>query len=1039
MNRNLALLALTGVLTLAACSGGGSTPAADACATANTCSVTVNLSGVSSAQFDVTVNGTTTRQTLTNGQKLPVSNTGTVTLSPVAQTGFTTPSAQSTTISSTNLTPTLSFAYTAVVTNPNPNPGNTGATIAITSPANGDAPAAGNTLVKFNTTGALTNITCSVNGGAAVNATVGSTGGFCVLPLTAGPATITVSGTDSNGKTVSSNVVVTVPATGGSTVNITPGFNPGQQITAVNNGSVNYADPAFANGAWRIIPQQIDATGITPVYYVRGTVGIDVGPSTATRVELFVSNTSNGPARFYLYDGAPKANAVQFDSNVLNGDQGLVRYLVTRTYLAGQPVQTSSFPFIVDNTAPQPADPELDSAGGTNDRFIADLRGVKDLNFARGTVINYLSNTDLRDREGPLPSGIDRVTYYYVPATNNSKIPALPNSLNRVAAIKANATKTRVAEDAGANGKYQVSYDSVAEKEAEGATYYIYAVITDQLGNEVDSTYFQKISFDNVAPRVGAGLRDTSALPFASCDPQQYISDWFAFSQTASDGGVGFVAASEGSSVNNSVSLDAIAVPLTGVVGLNGIVSTINGVGGEYDSNLIADGRYQVNARVADLLGNTVDPKDLQQVTIDNTDPAVNFVSPAPGELVASGTQVRANTQLTETGAGIDPSRTVLMWNDFTDPSRTRTNGYVGGPVEFAKGNNALWRALAPNDTTGNVHLQQLAVDCAGNASIGTRTVQVKPTAQVNSAHLPTFGKWDVYQYEATPNYTQPVQAILHRFNGDDNFIDLTGSAQGLFTADVALPNTTTRAGSGSQIDEVNFYRKISNTSWDQIVAYLTGQFPDGTTNATINYAAMTLDPSIRRQGQRLANERQLQWVGITDETFLQSGADTATPLLNIVPTQTSSNFYRMTANYKNLEHGVSGIYSIVTDTFGMYSYTADFESSYSVRNTTAASTLAATFAAGDVVNLDFAFGSKQDLIAKAAGAGYHLQGSVDGVNFVDLDALTTWTPANVAAGTSTLRVSYSVPAAPKYRTFRVRLSSGVDVFYSDAFTLNIQ
>ncbi|WP_135229161.1 Ig-like domain-containing protein [Deinococcus fonticola] len=1047
MKKNVALMALTGILTLASCT---QTDPADKTnpvvnLTANPTSL-AKEGGTTTLTASASDNVAVTKvEFYRDGAKIGEDTTSPFTyVDTLAANATTSTKSYSYTAkafdAAANSATSSAVAVTVAATTGGPPPitEGEGYSLAITSPTPGQT-VTGNSVQLTYTYSGLTDLQCGVDGSLKAPTNPGSASGACTVDLSGvanGPVKLVVTGKDSKGTVRTAFVTVTKAVTN-PTPNITPAFNPEQQITdtAGTNG-VDYTKPAFAQGAWRIIPQQIDDSGYTPVVYARGKVWVDAGPSSASRVELWVSNTSNGPARLYLYDGAPKSKAVMFDTNQLNGDQGKVLYLVTRTY-SGSSVKTSSFAFIVDNSAAEPADPEIDKGTGTNDRFIRDLRGVKDANWARGTIINYISNNDLKDMAGPLPSGVDRVTFYYVPKSKYNLINALPNTLGRVAQIKSNATKSRAVEAAGPDGKWLTTYDSVAEKDVEGATYYIYAVITDQLGNEVDSTYFQKVSFDNFAPAVSANLRDTSPYPYASCAPTKYISDWFKFDvQGASDKGVGFVAVDETLAPNNVISLDGVSVTLTGPV-VNGVVPTIVGpAANEYDSNLVSDGNYKLNARVSDLLGNTVD-QQIGDFVIDNTDPAVNFVSPLPGQTMTSGDQVRVNAQVTETGAGVDPNRTVMMWNDYANnaPSvvRTRANGYIGAPVEFAKGSDALWRAMAPDNFNQNVDLVNLVVDCAGNATIGTRTVNVNPRVPVSAAKLPLLGQWDTYKYGSVPVYTLPTQTVLHNFFGDDGIVDFTGGVDGLFTADIAVNGTSTRAGSGSNIDTVVFHRQYLTESWNNIVAWQTGKFPDGTPSG-YTYASKMLDPTIQRQGNALAATRGLQWVGKTD------AAAGATPLFNMVPTQTSANFYRMTGNYKDLEHGVSGVTGLVTDTFGMYSYTIEEEYGYSVKNTTNATTLAGSYTAGiSTVKLDFSVATYMPLTEEAAVSGYHLQGSTNGTSFVDLDPYTTWDKASIPAGTSDLRVTYSVPETPKYTYFRLKLSSGADVFYSQVFTLNVQ
>ena len=1155
MNKNIALMALTGILTLASCSQ-----------TPDTTDKTNPAVTLAANPTSLPKEGGPTTLTASASDNVAVTKVEFYRDGAKIGEDTTSPFTYVDTLAANATTSTKSYSYTAKAfdaaansatssavavtvagTTPPPPPqgGDSAVVINVTSPANGATVDPAATQVAFNTSAALNNVKCTVDG-VDVTATVSGNAGVCTVNLTGktGLVAIKVSGTDANGKTAVGGTNVNIKTT--PAVTITSPFKADQEIVPDASGKVNYDDAKFTNGAWRVLPQQIDSTSFKPVIYVRDVVGIDTTlPAGATRQEIWVSTTSDGPARLYLYDsqtGGTNAANVTLDSNLL--DQGVLMYIVKRVYTASGST-TTSYPFIVDNSPTQSADPAI-SKGAVNSNLITNLGGTRDNNWARGTLNIYTSNTDLADKLGALPSGLDKITYYFVPAVDNNKITALPQSSDpqnpdvlqsRIAAIKKYATKKRVSEDKSSTGKWQTSYDSVAEGDTNpaGNIYYIYAVTTDQIGNEIDSTLFQKITFDNVGPSGASGLKDVSELPFASCDANKYISDWFQFSGSISDGGVGF---GQNPGANASINLGTLNIPLNWD-GAKGLYNSAI-----FDSNRIADGTYTTTTNLTDLLGNPGTFTN-STVIIDNTDPAVNWVSPAAGQLITSGTNVQVSTNIdTDSGAPLDTTRTRLFWNDYrpgtyrpgtyaggtypveqANSTRTRALGYVGAPVEFAngkttissRGSRATWTALSPNaqqlvnpalpEANHNMNLVQLAVDCAGNASIATRTVNVNPNPTIKPAplatqpgnpnlvdgmwhqdNLPTFGRWDVYANNQNPIYNTPVQQTLHRFSGTDSIYDIsTASSQnpdGLFTADIAVNGTSSRAGSGAAIDEVNFYRQLDQNSWRQIVAWQTGKNLDGSpiaiqpgspsldSNYFYTTTGLRVDPTLYHnsgygkedaaQKSTLAAERGVEWLGQVDiSTFtdpvLGAGGEGgvssgfAAPWFNIEKTATSSAFYRLTANFKSQEHGASGLGAVVTDTLGLYSYTADRELSFTARNSTPADVLSKAHTAATSIPLQFTIGSWEKLTADAATNGYVLQGLVPGTanTWVDITATSynpvTWSPTSVAAGTSVISAVYKVnlltPSAQRYTQFRLRLGDAApsdDTYYSDPFSLNI-
>lgn len=898
--------------------------------------------------------------------------------------------------------------------------------IEITSPSEEAEVQAGNLKVTFQAMG-VQKVQCHLAGKS-----VSATNGACVvnIPDEAGTHTIEVKGVGQQGQNVADRVNVKVKAV--VQPNTKLGFHDQQRI--LETIGTDYDHPAFERGAWRLLPHQRDGATYKDLAYVRGRVWVDAIDQEVQpdRIQVWLSDTANAKAGAYLYDGPPKAKAFELNTDWYGGQQGQVMYLVSRMSKQGQSDVTTSFPFVIDNSAPQIPNVGLVSAGGPKDRYIPELRGIRDFNWARGAIENQLYNTDLVDLGGPVPAGLDRMTYYYVPAAQHPKIP-LQNHPDRISKIKAAARTFRRVESAGTGGQYAATYDSVAEKDLEGATYYIYAVVTDQLGNESASSVFEKISFDNHAPSVRASIRDVSPLPFASCAAHQYISDWFRYDQAgAKDIGVGFADVGRGESSGNVINLDQMSTKLVGTAGKNHLVHEIMpvNINAYYDSNLFSDGPLPIHARVYDLLGNIAD-EQLGKVLIDNIDPVIDFKSPAVGETLKAGQSYSVNTNITEKGAGLDQSRTFLMWNDYVhNQGRTRQNGFIGAPVAFAHGHAAAWKALATADDQ-RVGLLNLAVDCAGNAAMSRRMVNVTSETEVQPQRLPVLGRWDVYHYSKNPQYVLPKQGKLHNFEADDQQLDLLGEGSGLFLADMVVAGTNSR--SGGKINTVSYHRELLWESWQSIVKYLTGQTPagqDATSGShAVSYQNRDLDPTIQRRGAVLAKNRALNWVNITDTSkAMVSGSQKSsfvTPLFNSWETASSSQYYRVKGQFRHDEHGTQGIHALVTDTEGMYSAVRDEEYAPSVQNMISAATLATTHQAGDILYLDFSVATPVPLIANAKRGGFALQVSGDGVNFTDMPV--TWNVSALPSGTNMVRATYQ--ANPHHKWIRMRLQEKIGVW----------
>jgi len=895
MNKNIALLALTGILTLAAC--GQNTTDTGTGTNNSTYSLGITVNGANGTISVKNASGAVVGTVTGSGTVTGLAN-GTYTLSSSAVTGYTTPANQTVTISSANTTATVNYVATGPGTGTNPTTP-TG-TLTITSPSNGASVTVGQPInVTFSTSGSLTGVQCTIGSNTAVNASTSSTGGFCtVTPTVAGSNLITVTGKDASGATVSTSVNVNAAAAPTATPSpIT--FDPTQELTLTNEGIVKDADDG-----WRRIGQGVSTPGNPDTnvdVYVKGTVNVSYTAANGSKVEIILARTtgSDVPTSDDIQAGdvlrvvtsSTGPVTAQLDTRRLAEYEAVREWLVFRV----NGTQISYQPVIADNKGPQQADPEFSGLQNGYSNLLRDYNGTE-INWARGDVRLFTTNPSLQDREygqAPVgssfvqrrPSGFESIRYYLVPDTAfNNKGLADSDEMRRAKAIKsvAAATSAPILEpgsDRSAAFNTLIGSTTATNAQAvktagisDNVNYRIYTIVRDQLGNETASAGYETIRFDNVGPSIGnSGLRDISALPFPSLEPTRCLSDLAAVNLT------GFTDAAGGVGLIGNAAFNIGGITLTN--------------GEQFDTNRLADGTYPLNySNVTDALGNPPVNAVNTTVTIDNTDPTVNFNRPALQSAVQSGERLSVEASASDDGCGVYEAR--LFWDTNTSASNNGgaiddaiTTEAIGHPVQFARKTNTDaansramslnqgWNALQLPSTSGLVQLRALVVDRAGNATlVSTPVVVTAKTGRlpnnngivtVNFAR-PTLGSSDGYRrnqaaaFGANSNAIAPVgtngttlvpnnSAYSNEVpsnSGLDN--NLTLDAKGTFTVngftDQGLP-----AATPNQVEKINAvlaYGRFDATRWGQIRSY-----------------QLTTDPTLRSAGRgNLSNQRSANW-----------------------------------------------------------------------------------------------------------------------------------------------------------------------------------
>ncbi|EYB68431.1 hexagonally packed intermediate-layer surface protein [Deinococcus phoenicis] len=891
MKKNMALMALTGILTLASC--GGNTPTDNSGTQVVDRTLTVNLTGgVTSAPITVTdTNGVTSSFTVNNGQVLTLKNKK-YTVTGGTVNGYTSPNSQTADLTNGNGSVTLNYTASNPGTNPNPNP-NPSAVLNITSPTNGASVTMNQAIqVTFTTSAALTGVTCTIADGTAVNASSSTSGGFCtVTPTVAGSNVITVSGKDANGNTVSSSVAVDAkaPATP-ATSNIS--FDPTQELTLTNEGIVIDA----VNG-WRRIGQGVSTPGNPDTnvdVYVKGTVNVSYTAAAGSKVEIILARTtgSDVPTNDDIQAGdvlraVASANGpvtAQLDTRRLGEFEAVREWLVFRvngTAVSFQPV-------IADNKGPQQADPEFNGVSNGYSALRRNYNGTN-INFARGDINLFTSNPSLQDREygqAPYgasflqrrPAGFESIRYYLVPETafNDNGLQD-SDEMRRAQAIKSVATvKSAAILEPGSDrstafssmiGSGSQTTVGTAQRALDNVNYRIYTIVRDQLGNETASASYETIRFDNVGPVItGSALRDTSALPFPSLEPERCLSD--------------IATVNLGGATDNEGGIGVIGQPTFNIGGIN----LTNGEA--FDTNRLADGQYKIDyGTLTDALGNPATGAVNNTVFIDNTDPTVNFNRPALQSVVNSGERVSVESSASDGGCGVYEAR--LFWdtnistNGAPGAIDDGTTDTIGHPVQFARrtadaGSSSMslnqgWNALQVPGEGGIVQLRAMVTDRAGNATIVSTPIVIVPktgkidngagvisTVTINNAR-PTLGLSDGYLRNTSAVFGNTSNTIAGLgANGTVLVVNTTGNstldnnltldATGTFTTN-GFPNQPLPSPTPNLVEKINAvmaYGRFDAAQWAAIRDYQRAGDPTLTS------------PNATNSG--LANQRVTNW-----------------------------------------------------------------------------------------------------------------------------------------------------------------------------------
>lgn len=886
MKKNVALMALTGILTLASCSQGD---------TPDTTDKTAPTVSLSADPTSLTKEGGTTTLTASASDNVAVTKVEFYRDGNLINTDTAAPFTYVDTLAANATTAVKSYSYTAKAfdsvqsttsnavqvtvagtTTGTPNP--TGAAIAITSPTTGASFRVGETVrVTFNRTGTVTDITCKVGDGTAVTANVATSTGFCdVAVTTAGATNITVTGKDSTGATVSNSISVSATAPAANPI----GFSSDQYL---NPSDRNLVGEDVVNGkytnqesGWRVLGQVVTTpTNPDPTQdvYVKGknlNVTFTVPGGATGSIEAFYTRTTgtNVPTNDSIqaadkigYVANGTSLTVKVDTTRFSEFEGVRQWIVFR--VNGTTIYTQ--PVVTDNTAPQAAQPQFERANNANSNVIT-LPSDSSIRAARGQIEIYTTNRSLQDQpfgQAPAgspfaqrrPAGLESITYYVIPEatartlTDADATRRAADIQNLGTAMTATTPRFATSEGGADTSDYRATFDST--KVADG-TYRIYAITRDLVGNQVASSTFQRVFFDNTGPSAaGVTLCDASPLPFISTEPCRYISDVAVLNIGGfADAGVGL------DTGTYNVNLGGFPLIYNGV--FSNVLTDIGGGLYFIDTNKLADGEQAFNFNgVTDYLGNPISAEELarlnaNKITIDNTDPTLEINRPN-GSQFRSGEEISVDIKATDRTSGV--YQNLAFWDDSFigggDVATLVSANQVMHPVE-------LGRVTAPTPTTflaevtnnprmtapyvvGGPRIQQymttaIATDKAGNATM--RTVPVNILNKYDNAGVtgtlavPQLGRYDGHRQSEVAAFTGAVNKTFTIDPFGANSTQITRPAT-LFNANrdnLSLLENGTRALSvmngttGSEtIKTVNNFGAFAANDWATIQGYLLG------------------------------------------------------------------------------------------------------------------------------------------------------------------------------------------------------------------------
>lgn len=961
MKKNIALMALTGILTLASCGQNNDSTPADK--VAPTATLTASPASLSSSGGTVTLSGTASDASGI-ASVVVTRNDGVEVCRPTvdANNAF---SCTTSVVANSSTTNAVSYTYTATVTDKSAaaNQGkvtSNAVSVAPATPNNGGNPTP--------TTPTTFDVVVTVTGVASAPVVIADANGFPLQTITvAGTKTLqlangtyvvtpqTVAGYDTP---AAKTIVVNGAKTGVAfnyTATVTPpapaaddavckdgsvALDSTQKIgyTVVNGVTIaedRNARDAIKNGGW--IAKKDNAGAV--YCYVRGTVKVYLNQTVAdgAQVEAYYQTTLPGSAMQKLDVHAADSSGhqyVMFDSTMgVNGDtqQHSAEGYLTKLWFRVNNTSTAQVNLIPDNIAPEPINPQIDAK---RSKILKDTnwvagdftisaanKAIRDLPYLMNDSYTVDGSDDLIDGQ----AGFESVRYYLVPA--NAKIDDMggdnPNGLVRfVSSIKDADVLTKsgyntpmMSAGQDSRGFIQTVLTNTGITYTPGKGYYadpaktviadgaykLYAVTRDKLGNERPSSEPFRFTIDNLPAKLAGDQKiaivDDSPLPFPA--EAGYGSDYVKITVP------NFSAATD-----SGIGPDFQNWGCT----FNGLdLMSLQGTTTRWDSNKWNNGQNDVSCSNygKDLLEN-YDPKAVNTVSggifIDNTDPTIDITSNNSSGTLTSGhiDQFSGTTQ--DTGSGVRQSW--LFWSgDYSNTTKATTPANTDiwhSPIEFARSyssNRVQGDFRIPsfdsNMKYDTMNIRGLVIDRAGNATLRRRNFNYVSNDS-NTFAGSTFMS-NVYPATST-NSINPLYPSYNVFNRIPAAIP--GDATLALDSRTVVPRA-------NNLEAITAYGHFNTSDWNAIASYmLTSSHDNERTNfpgapvAGDIWSNLDADIFAANGGNRPAGDPSYTALGAnnTNTAKRDEWATMAAPYLTLGKTNTPDNngMYLLTNSLRN-------------------------------------------------------------------------------------------------------------------------------------------
>ena len=222
-----------------------------------------------------------------------------------------------------------------------------------------------------------------------------------------------------------------------------------------------------------------------------------------------------------------------------------------------------------------------------------------------------------------------------------------------------------------------------------------------------------------------------------------------------------------------------------------------------FDSTTISDGTYNVTINASDIAGNVNDSEKLE-ITIDNTNPKVGFITPLEGQNMTSSFLI--NVSINDTTSGVQ-------------------NAYYW--IENVSGNVTEWKAMSLGAGNINIGFWNATFN-SGSLSDGLYNITINSTDYASNQNASV-------KVEIRIDNTPPAVTI----NDPD--------AGGNYSGNMLINATVTDSGSGVNSSAVYYWIENAGFGWTNLsnissgdwqwynATFDTTSISDGTYNVTIN------------------------------------------------------------------------------------------------------------------------------------------------------------------------------------------------------------